>query len=170
MRRFVGALAVLCCCVLATSARARTEWIFDKNYKTVRPVHADVLAVAWPFGTSVIGAAAWFGYPILPEGFTPYNDVLDIEVGAYLVNVGKEPSYFAIGPAGGVRWGLDLTDEWQAFVTAKGGWRFGLGDGAEDKVIIAFSLGALFELSDTMYLRLETGSYAIIQAGLTIPL
>lgn len=174
MFRLLGALILATSMLAATPARARTEWIVDKTYKTERPTHLDFVGSAWPFGITRFGGAVWFGLPILEQGFIPLNDVLDLEVGAFFVYISDDHGtasfdYFAIGPMGGVRWGLDLTEDWQVFLTAKAGARLGIGDNPGTAFLLSFTLGALWEFSKSMYLRLETGNYGIIQAGVTIP-
>lgn len=174
MRRLVGAFVLVTSLLIASPAQAKTEWIVDKTYRTERPTHIDIVGSAWPFGITRFGGAAWFGFPILEQGFIPLNDVLDIEVGAFFVYVSDSSGntsfdYFAIGPAGGIRWGLDLTEDWQIFLTAKGGWRLGLGDNPGNNLLLSFTIGALWEFSKSMYLRMETGNYGLIQAGVTIP-
>jgi len=174
MRRLIGALVLTASMLVASPTQARTEWIVDKTYKTERPMHLDFVGSVWPFGVSRFGGAVWFGFPLLNEGFIPFNDVLELEVGAFFVWISDDHgndsfNYFAIGPVGGVRWGLDLTEEWQMFLTAKGGYRIGLGDNPGNGLLLSFTIGALWEFSKSMYLRLETGNYGLIQAGVTIP-
>ncbi len=170
MGRTIAAFVVTASVLAASPALARTEWIVDKTYKTERPTHLDITGFAWPFGVSRYGGAVWLGMPILDSGFIPLNDVLDLEVGAAFISVGDEPSYVAVGALGGVRWGLDLTEEWQIFLTAKAGYRFGLGDDGRNDYLLSFSVGAFWEISKSMYLRVETGNFGVIQGGVVFPL
>jgi len=176
--RLIMVAAIMSACLLTTStANARTEWVYDKDFGNVRSLEFDVMGFLWPFGASThIGGAAWLGYPILETGFIPLNDSLYLEGGAYIayfnVDVGHDATYdfLAVIPAVGARWNLHLTEQWTAFITGKIGFRIGFGAAADNELVPSFTIGAIWEFSRAMFLRLETGNYGVLMAGVGFPL
>ena len=124
----------------ATDSRARrTEWIVDKTIPIDHRMQLDFVGFIWPVGNKQrFGGAAWFAMPLLDKGFIPFNDSLFLEVGSFVAylqhdqGADSELSFFAVVPAGGVRWNLHLTEDWLIFLTAKLGYRLRIGDGEAD--------------------------------------
>jgi hypothetical protein len=178
--RLLAALALVGLVAVAASPASarRTEWIYDKEYDQDRSMQIDVVGFLWPFGSkNHFGAAGWFGLPLLESGFIPLNDSLFLEVGTYVAwyqwdlgrSGGEEIGFLALVPTGGVRWNLHLTPEWTVFLTAKIGYRRHLGSDGRSGLVPSFSFGALWHLSKHMAIRLETGNYGVLMAGLSFP-
>jgi hypothetical protein len=176
--RLFAALAVIgFIATAATPAIARrTEWIYDKEYDQERSLQIDVVGFLWPFGSkNHYGAAGWFGLPLLESGFIPLNDSLFLEVGAFVgwhswnMSDEEDLGFLGVAPAGGLRWNLHLTPDWTIFLTAKGGYRLRITSTGKSGLVLSFTFGALWHLSKHMALRLETGNYGVLMAGLSFP-
>ncbi|OGR14142.1 MAG: hypothetical protein A2341_15810 [Deltaproteobacteria bacterium RIFOXYB12_FULL_58_9] len=70
----------------------------------------------------------------------------------------------------GARWNLHLTEQWTAFITGKIGFRIGFGAAADNELVPSFTIGAIWEFSRAMFLRLETGNYGVLMAGVGFPI
>jgi hypothetical protein len=159
-------------------AQAAIAWTINDANKQDRPTTVDLLGSVWFLGsTSFFGGAGWFCYPIVPEGFLPtVNDTFNLEIGAwvfyYSANV-QPASYTYVGviPGGGVRWDFNLTKEWTVFAAAKLGARVGIGNAPKPlRLDVGFSIGAYWNFSRWMFLRLETGNQGMAQVGVSIVL
>ena len=179
IRILVLALAVVGTTVTSPKlANAAVAWTINDATKQDRPTSVDFLGSAWFLGsTSFFGGAGWFCYPIVPEGFLPsVNDTFNLEVGAwvfyYSVNVRPANySYLGIIPAGGVRWDFNLTKDWTVFAAAKLGVRIGTGDAPKTmRLDGGGSIGAYWNFSRDMFLRMETGNQGLVAVGISIVL
>jgi hypothetical protein len=170
-------VAGACLLVTAPASAKRTEWIYDKTYREERPSSIDVTVFAWPIGGRTrFGGAGWLTFSLLDKGLLPVNDSLYFEGGLFatVYREAHDPpaaniSYFAIAPAGGVRWNLHLTPDWDVFLTAKGGYRINLSSDGTNGVVLSFTIGGYWKISESMRLRLETGNYGLLQVGLSFP-
>ena len=167
--------------MVATSQPAEAaEMIIQDTGKHSRNMQLDFTGTAWFFGnTTWFGGAAWFGIPVVEDGFIPpWNDSFYVEFGTFanyffFNNLGlADYSYFALVPSGGVRWNFHLTPDWTVFATGKIGVRLPIAGSslAETRFVGLGSIGAYWHMSEAMYIRLETGNYGVLQAGVSIQL
>lgn len=147
------------------SVKAQSNLILKQPGPASRPAQLDVMAGLSPWE---LGVAAWYGIPVLPEGFIkPWNDSLYIEFGgAFEYYWGYFYDFAALSPAAGARYNWYLTREWTVFVTAKLGWRIDFSDYDYGGFLMFSSAGAYYDLGD-MSLRLEVGYPFLAQAGLS---
>ncbi len=174
-RRLAALFVALALSIPAVAEARRTEWLVDKTVPIDHHLQLDLVGFLWPIGsTQRLGGAAWFGMPLLDKGFIPFNDSLFLEVGTYVAYLqhdqgGESLDFVALVPAGGVRWNLHLTEDWTLFLTGKAGYRLRLGDGLSNGLVLSFTIGAFWQFSRHLWLRLETGNYGVVNVGVSIP-
>jgi len=167
----------------ANSASAADSFsvLKDPSVHDTRPQTIDVAVIlGFIFGSyNHYGVGAWYGFPILPDGFIPsLNDALYIEAGAAIEryhwtfgNACKE-SWTRFTPMGGGRYQMYLTQDWTAFATAKIGFGFGFNDSIDclgstagsasnSQLVGDVSLGAFWNFSRTWHARFEIGYFGI---------
>ena len=120
-------------------------------------------------GEHIVGGAGWFVMPVLHDGFVPgLNDSLDLELGGYVAryfgyNFGYT-DYVFIEPALGVKWNFHILNELTAYVGARTGFVFALGDGISEPDGGGI-VGLYWHLGQGVDLRFEVGYRHVRRAG-----
>ena len=167
--------------VLATGdgVRAEEATIKDASVHTDRPTKLDFTGSLGFFGDVDIGAAAWFSFPLVPDGFIPpINDSFNLELGVAMdyawvnygyVNYACDFNYYGFAPIGGVRWDFYMNRSWTLFAKAKVGVGYrvlkedcgpGFNDSDYGHVYPAYDggVGAFWNFSSDMAMRFDVGS------------
>jgi hypothetical protein len=190
----IGAISAVAALTYVETAAA--EMIIKDTAHHARPPRLDFTGQIDPFGVFQAGFAGWGYIPIVPDGFIPsLNDTFALEFGALLIYnsdeigvlfVDYDHTWWNAIPMGGVRWDFHLTPLISAFAKAKAGWGIGFGesltvDGEEvdlDETDVDpissfawdFGVGCYFHLSDSFAIRVETGVFSLLAAGVSIAL
>ncbi len=176
---------------------AAAEMIISDTSHHVRPTRLDFTGQIDPIGVFQAGFAGWGYFPIVPDGFiSSLNDTFALEFGGLLVYnsdefgvlyVDYDHTWWNVVPMGGVRWDFHLTRLISAFAKAKAGWGIGFGESLKvngDEVDLDdgpavdaintfawdFGVGCYIHLNESFAVRVETGAFSLLAAGISIAL
>jgi hypothetical protein len=169
MRFFIGLVLVVGLWTTPKSAGA-AEWLIRDVRQHVRHDQLDVTGTLDP---RWVGASFWYTVPLMEDGFVPpINDSLHLELGGHFMTLFYHPrssdALFGIMPLIGPRWSFHLTTNWTAFATMKAGYEFLFVGRAWPS--LDGSIGAYWQPSEEMWVRLEVGARGMLRVGVSVPM